>query len=85
MLGNIICLLLFIPQLFEFLKAVPDENFWLQKAVLADLKFVLIKLPGHDGYFKLLLILYFISPLVVLLLKFYGFLKSTFSLKIFFI
>lgn len=82
-LGNIISLALFIPQIFEFLKAVPDDNFWLQKASLVDLKNVLISLSGYKKLIIVFAGLFTISPLLVFFLKRYDLLKPTFSIRIY--
>lgn len=82
-IGNIISLLLFSPQLFQFFKAVPDDNFWLQKTSYHDLEFVLSKVVGYDGYYQVFLSLFFISPFILLVLYYLNLLSSKFSFRVF--
>lgn len=82
--SGIISFLLFIPQFLSFGNSMPDENFWLGTSGIADFEYVLFKVVGLDHWNTHLLILYAVSPLLVILLDKLSLMSEKFSYKTFF-
>ncbi len=76
--------LLFLPQLFVFRSVVPDDTFWLGLSTWNDLKYIALKVVGHDKSFYGLMVFYYLSPILVMLAKKYNWLNIRFSLRTFF-
>lgn len=75
----------FIPQLAIFKNIIPNEHFWLGLATIKDLKYIHLKLVGNDALFFVLLIPFYLSPLIALFMKRRGWLKKQFSWTVFFV
>lgn len=71
--------LVFLPQLLIFREVVPDEHFWLGTSDITDLSYVHFKLFGLDTYAYQLMVIYYVSPLLVLLFWKLGWLSEKFE------
>lgn len=75
--------LLFLPQLLTFLNVIPDDTFWLSLSTWEDLKFIAFKVVGNDPGYYLLMIPYFLAPLIVLIGIGFKWFRKEFSWRMF--
>jgi 4-amino-4-deoxy-L-arabinose transferase-like glycosyltransferase len=78
-LGFLFSAILFIPQLLIFSKVIPDENFWLGLATWEEFKFIIFKVIGMDSCSESLLLIYLVSPILMLYATRKNYLAPSFS------